>query len=131
MSVIGKQEVKKEFELMSVSGHTTLQSDQTFVVFRSEVPYHSRILQEYCVQPPEKADRSAISRLLVVDKGIYTARYERSCAGENELGTLQRKDTDSALGEQSLDFDWTMANIEYYPLKTRTAPSDRSTITPQ
>ena len=83
------------------------------------------------MQPPEKADRSAISRLLVVDKGIYTARYERSCAGENELGTLQRKDTDSALGEQSLDFDWTMANIEYYPLKTRTAPSDRSTITPQ
>jgi hypothetical protein len=113
---------------------TTLQGTHTFTFVPSAVPFHTAIKKEYTVEPPETGgdrpgypDWTAISRLFVLEEGIYAIRSERDY---NLAGTkvgMNEADAASFLREKSLAFKWTGGNVEWHPFKyDSVAPSQQS-----
>jgi len=126
----------------------SFQSDHTFAFGHSSIPFPCRVTEEYTVEPPdilespESASNSAIFKIWVVEGGIYTATGQADLTmpedtrkywnGKLVGGTVTEVDMGAKFAEDMLGpgaegYDWTEADINYYPNKAGSVMSSQST----
>ena len=116
----------------------SFQSDHTFAFGHSSIPFPCRVTEEYTVEPsnttesPESAGNAAISKIWVVEGGIYTATGQADLTAPEDTrkywngklvgGNVTEVDMGArfagdVLGPGAEGYNWTEADINFFPSK--------------
>lgn len=118
---------------------TILQDDHTLIYFQSVRPFHKAIKKEYkvekyTVEPPTEGGRpeclDAISRMYVVDGGIYAIRYEGDPKVCGRISMSEMDATRFLGGEISQAFKWTGGSVLWHPFKSGSIADSQQSVLP-
>ena len=118
----------------AIANVTMLGSGRSGLFQISRQPFHPKVVREFTVGLPEEKDPFAISRLYIMEEGIYTVRTEsygetgdtrvsrkaRAAKGETPSKSgvdMWLPSAKEAFGENAEKGDWTMGTVDFYRFK--------------